>query len=258
MKNTFKDPSITPSRLVGAAWSVAGIAVLMGAVRAHGVVPLATKTRVYKSTTALPARVGDVLTFVLEVEPLPNNATLGAGAYATVYVPANAEVVGARIIDERGNTVGPRPGPLMPDGVGPRGRHDEFDALGLLQGSLSQAYADTGIFYSVDPRTTRNPDNTALSVFNGILISPAPTGAGQLEALLGVAGGAYFSHNHWDRTQALAFGANAGILGDGRGNTPFGFGSPVAGPATHYSFEKVSIPACSDGSDNDSDGARRR
>ena len=202
------------------------------------------------------AKVGDVLTFIIRFTPVPNNATRGAGGYITEYVPANTEVVGARFIDAAGNTVYPKRGPQMDDGWGPRGRHNGFDNMGLLQGSLSQLYADTGIFFSTDSRTVRAPADTFITVLNGLVVTPVPTGAGQLDDNLGFNGPPFFAHNEWDRIQAIAYGANGGsVVSNGQGNTPFGFGSPVAGPETHYAFEKVLAPQCSDGMDNDADGA---
>ncbi len=201
------------------------------------------------------AKVGDVLTFIIRFTPVPNNATRGAGGYITEYVPANTEVVGARIIDAAGNSVYPKRGPQMDDGWGPRGRQNQFDGMGLLQGSLSQLYADTGIFFSTDPRTVRTPADTFITLTNGLVVNPVPTGAGQLDGILGFSGPPFYSHSLWDQIQAVAYGAGNGTVGDGTGNTPFGFGSPVAGPETHYAFEKVAMPQCSDGLDNDNDGA---
>src|SRR6185369_5766299 len=103
--------------------------------------------------TDTKAKVGDVVSFSIRFTPVPNNATRGAGGYITEYIPGNTEVVGARIIDSAGNTLFPKRGPQMDDGWGPRGRHTNSATLGLLQGSLAQVYADTGIFYSTDART---------------------------------------------------------------------------------------------------------
>ncbi len=202
--------------------------------------------------TDTKAKVGDVLTFILQFTPVPNNASRGAGGYITEYVPANTEVVGARIIDRNGKTVAPKRGPQMDDGWGPRG-NGNYTGIGLENGSLSQVYADTGIFFSTDARTVRAPGNAFITVLNGIEVNPAPTGAGQLDNFLGFTGGPFYAHNEWDRVQALAYGANGGITG-GTGNTPFGFGSAVAGPETHYKYEKVLLPKCNDGMDNDADG----
>ncbi|MEZ4307587.1 MAG: hypothetical protein R3F14_06020 [Polyangiaceae bacterium] len=242
-----------------------------GAANAHSVAQVQTAKRISPVTvvaldpqgnpnpggvgTDTKAKVGDVLTYIIRFTPVPNNATRGAGGYITEYVPPNTEVVGARFIDADGNTVFPHRGPQMDDGWGPRGRHNVFDNLGVLQGSLAQVYADTGIFYSTDARTARAPADAFITVLNGLLVTPVPTGAGQLDAFLGFSGPPFYAHNEWDRVQAISFGANGGaVVNNGTGNTPFGFGSAVAGPETHYPYDKVLVPSCNDGMDNDGDG----
>lgn len=196
---------------------------------------------------------GQVLTFRIRFTPVPNGATRGLGGYITEYVPQNTEVVGARIVDKDGNTVPPHRGGLAQDGVGPRGTRNY--PLPLLGGSLSQLYADTGVFFSTDPRTARTPTDQFITVDNGIPMNPAPTGAGQLDGLLGVAG-AVHAHNEWDALHAQVFGAGDTFFVDdngtlrsfnhpGTGNTPFGYGSAVAGPETFYPFE---ISLAQDGS----------
>lgn len=206
--------------------------------------------------TDTTAAVGDILTFVIQFTPVPNSASRGGGGYITEYVPANTEVVGVRLIDRTGNTIPPKRGGQYDDGWGPKGSHNAFTNWGLLQGSMSAHYADTGIFFSTDARTARAPADAFITVFNGIVMNPAPTGAGGLGDLLGTSG-PYYAHNQWDLVQMFAFGSNGGSapsrIGDGRGNTPFLYGSAVAGPDTHYPYEKVALPACFDGIDNDND-----
>ena len=111
---------------------VASLTLLVSVTaHAHSVVPVENDIRISQSTKAsldpmgdmtpggigtdTKAQVGDILTFVISVTPAPNNATRGAGGYITAYVPANTEVVGARLIDANGNTVAPEHGSLMPD-----------------------------------------------------------------------------------------------------------------------------------------------
>ena len=202
---------------------------------------------------------GDILTFRIRFTPVPNGATRGLGGYITDYIPLNTEVVGARIVDGNGNTVPPHRGGLAQDGVGPRGTRN-YPAP-LQNGSISQTYADTGIFFSTDLRTARTPEDTFLTVDNGIAMTTAthvvsdgfditldtPTGAGQLDGLLGVAGNVH-SHNVWDALQAAAWGSGKSVSvfdgaqlrtfnNGGTGNAPFGYGSGVSGDATFYPFE---------------------
>lgn len=261
-----------------------GSVVLPSLAWGHSVAQLQTAKRIAETTivaldpqkgtidsvagTDTKARVGDVLTYVIQFTPVPNDASRGAGGYITEYVPPNTEVVGARFIDKDGNTVKPHRGPQMDDGWGPRGAGN-YGGLGLEEGSLAQLYADTGIFFSTDERTSRFPNDVLIKVRNGYefkgdqaavipeilaldtpYIPDGPTAASKLyEILTGDSSAPFYAHNRWDYIQALAYGVggNVGeVVSDGNGNTPFGFGSVVAGPETYYSFEKVFAPACWD------------
>lgn len=166
------------------AAAVFGLAALgaAGIALADSVAQVSTAKRISRQTVALidpqtgraagdggsdtVTRVGDVLTFVIQFTPVPNGAYRGLGGYITDYVPGNTEVVGARIIDRNGNTVAPHRGGLASDGVGPRGASNYSTLNGGAtgtNGSLSQLYADTGVFFSTDPRTTRQPSTGFLT-----------------------------------------------------------------------------------------------
>lgn len=194
--------------------------------------------------------VDDILTFNIRFTPVENNATRGLGGYITEYIPANTEVVGARFVNGEGTTVCPHRGGFGPIGWGSRGAHNynsnDFPAEpnpGFLEGEggISSLYADTGIFYSSDSRTSRLPTADFTTVSNGVTMSCDPTGVGQLEDIVGAANnpnGDHFAHNEWDNIQLRAFGCSGSTLNDnGQGNTPFGYGSAVAGPDTFYKFE---------------------
>lgn len=191
------------------------------------------------------ARPGDVLTYVVHFTPVPNGAVRGLGGYITVYVPRNVEVVGARIVDSTGATVPPLRGGLASDGCGPRGctgYGTDTAGADLEEGSLSQLYADTGVFFSTDPLTQRIPHGIGadefLTVFNGIEMNPEPTGINNIGDILGTPG-PYYAHNQWDWIQVMAFGNGDGtsINTNGDGNTPHLYGSAVAGPETWYPYE---------------------
>lgn len=193
-------------------------------------------------------RPGDILTFVIRSTHAPNGTTRGVNGYLTAYIPDNTEVVAVRFIDADGNTVLPRRAGLASDGVGPRGPRAYSSPL--ANGSLAQLYAGSGIFFSTDPRTARQPVPSASSPFitlkNGLQMSN-PSGAAQLDQLLGTSA-PYFAHSEWDLTQVLAFGV-AGTVTGATGNTPehvassgFGYGSPVAGPQTWYKLEATIDP----------------
>lgn len=195
-------------------------------------------------------QIGDTFSFVSSFVPTLKNTSSRGSAYITGYVPANAEVIGVRLINAGGETVAPARGGLYNDGYGPSARHDEYDAMGLEQGSMSAHYADTGIFYSSSSLTARIPDDTSITQMNGIEMDPEPNGANVLRS----SGPPYYAHNAWDLTQMYAYGAKPGLVNnDGRGNIPYLYGSPVAGPQSHYPYEKVPTPACSDGINNDLD-----
>src|SRR5689334_9297454 len=131
------------------ALSLGSVLLVAAGAHAHSVAQVQTAKRISQATvvqldpqgnpkpggmgTDTKAQVGDVLTFIIQFTPVPNNATRGAGGYITEYVPANTEVVGARIIDKNGNTVAPKRGALMDDGWGPRGKND-YTNIGLQEG----------------------------------------------------------------------------------------------------------------------------
>ncbi|MDB4934591.1 MAG: Tryptophan synthase alpha chain [Labilithrix sp.] len=230
-------------------------------VRADSVAQVATAKRISRQTVALIdpqgrpipggagstlAKVGDVLTFVIQFTPVPNGAYRGLGGYITDYIPPNTEVVGARIVDRNGNTVAPHRGGLSCDGYGPRGKGGY--AAPLVDGSMSQLYADTGVFYSTDPRTKRvskNPtsgvDEPFLSLKNGLQMPAAPSGAGQLAPLLNTTA-PYFAHNAWDLAQVAKWGPGNGNMPEEIGNMSIGYGSPVAGPQSWYKMEGTVDP----------------
>ncbi|RMH43477.1 MAG: DUF11 domain-containing protein, partial [Deltaproteobacteria bacterium] len=249
-----------------AAVLYAGSALVAANARGDSVAQVQTSKRITAETVALidpesgtstgggssevRLAVGDVITFRFQFTPVPNGAVRGLGGYITDYIPPNTQVVGARIVDRFGNTVTPRPGGLTADGWGQRGPGNFPPPL--QEGSMSQLYADTGIFFSTDPRTARNPSDQLITVFNGIPMNPPPTGGNQLDERLGIPnGGTLYAHNQWDWVQTMAFGTK-GELGppvggdirvDGKGNTPHRYGSAVAGPDTWYGLEATQTGA---------------
>ena len=237
------------------------LGVLATGARADSVAQVGSSVRISRATAALidpqgrigmtttgsrtAAQPGDVLTYTVSFTPVPNGATRGLGGYITVYIPRNTEVVGARVVNAAGETVPPHRGGLTSDGCGPRGCTGYgLDAAGvqLEEGSLSQLYADTGVFYSTDPRTQRIPHGPGadefITLLNGIEMLPAPTGINNIGAIL-ESPAPYHAHNQWDWIQAMAFGNGAGtaINRNGDGNTPHLYGSAVAGPQTWYPYE---------------------
>ena len=261
MKHPMKNASYL--LLLAAATSAS---LLVGTdANADSVAQVATAKRISRQTVALIdpqgrpvpgggastfAKVGDVLTFVIQFTPVPNGAYRGLGGYITDYIPPNTEVVGARIIDRSGNTVAPHRGGLSCDGYGPRGK-GTWTGVGsgsLIQGSMSQLYADTGIFYSTDTRTKRisknaaNVDEAFLSLKNGIQMPVSPSGAGGLASLLNTTA-PYYAHNAWDLASVARWGPKQGNGPEHVGNAGIGYASPVAGPDSWYQLEATVMPA---------------
>ncbi|MFT4628349.1 MAG: putative repeat protein (TIGR01451 family), partial [Myxococcota bacterium] len=188
--------------------------------------PVSVQMLVDRASGLLPGgpglRDGDVVYVVLDAIPVANGATLGAGAYLTVYVPTGTEVVGGHIADAAGSLfdpIPPRRAAPIHDGWGRRGQN------GDNEGSLAQLYADVGVFYSTSPATHFVPD--------GIEVDPTGVGGGLLD-LVGLV--APYVYTEWDESMVLAYGERGGTAPgmDGEGHTPWGYGSVVAGPQTHY------------------------
>jgi MYXO-CTERM domain-containing protein len=175
--------------------------------------------------------VGDIILFKFTVASAPDGGMRGIQAYITEYVPPNTEVVGVRIIDADDRTLPPRRAGLALDGC-------SGGAMCNSDGSIAQMLADTGIFYSTDPFTEPVPDDRFLTLRNGILMDPEPRGIDpSVVQLLNDTSGTYYAHNLWDWDQVRAFGTQTSPFANGQGNTPHLYGSPVAGPDTHYALE---------------------
>ena len=210
-------------------------------------------------------QVGDVLTYIIQFTPIANNATTGVAGYITDYIPPGVEVVGADIVnrDASGNyyPVSPKFPAGIDSGWGNQGQRTyaapfnvlaNYDITGRCNtagfvancnGRLTEVYADTGVFYSTDPRTAVFPQlpTRILQGLNGYNVNP--TAAGQLNPIIGQA--VATTHNLWDADQTNAFGSSpisgtnprslaTQITNSGRGAAPYFAGSAVAGPQTGY------------------------
>jgi uncharacterized repeat protein (TIGR01451 family) len=119
---------------------------------------------------------------------------------------------------------------------------------GLHRGTIAGVYGDTGIFYSTDPDTaygswqrfTGDPDKIC-----GLVGTTGLTG----KTITNNSGDVFVPCNKWDAGQMFAWGVKGTTCtapgckatpivdyGDGRGNTPWGFGSGVAGPESGYAW----------------------
>jgi hypothetical protein len=157
---------------------------------------------------------GDILSFRFRYFPVPDNngALDGMQGYLTEFIPPNTQVVGVRILssDSSGAVVIPPRYPGMSVDAGGTGS------------SISEVYADTGIFYTGDSRLVRSPVADFLLLNNGVPITE-PSQASNIAAIVGANPQDIRAHNTWDAAQANAFGSG--------GLTPSGRGSPVAAAA---------------------------
>ncbi|MCX6856506.1 MAG: DUF11 domain-containing protein, partial [Verrucomicrobia bacterium] len=202
-------------------------------------------------------QAGDVVGLILKATPSVGTPT-GAGGYSTFFVPVGSQLVGAQYgrIGPNGDFV---PMPMkgqsilaLGDGsvgakaqnalkgleLGPNILGDKAFAVdssnGLMRGTMAGVYSDTGIFYSTDPKTAWQSwvnmggfDNSTSTVTDNLITNNS--------------GDVIIPTTRWDAEQLLAFGSKSPISplvdsDDGRGNTPWGTGSPVAGPQSGYAW----------------------
>lgn len=204
-------------------------------------------------TTDVKVGPGDIILFRFNYTPISKQGARGLQGYITEYIPPNTRVVGVRIIDKDGVTIAPRFSGISTDGckgaacntfngkacnpaISDPSRPAAIVACpaggtrNLPAGSIAQGHADTGIFYSMDSRLTRNPNNQFITLNNGVEMLPQPVRVSDIIAVLGASTAHIYAHNAWDLAQVTAFGQTYGVA-------PYFFGSPVAGPDTFYRYE---------------------
>lgn len=251
------------------------------------------KQRVQDVASGVPGatlgfRQGDTVSYIIQFTPIANASNIGAGGYITDYVPAGTQVAGAWFVQPDGaggfyQTTPPAPA-QMANGFGAGGAggytanwtSDAYTistctaaakTLATCTGNLAQLYADTGIFYSTDPRTQLfidpSTDGRALQwsapTGNGYNVCPArgsqlvPLMGGVVTACGGGTAAKVATHNLWDAGMTTAFGTtaasvtalaamapnagNAAVDTNGSGLPPFNAGSPVAGPDSGYQLD---------------------
>ncbi len=226
------------------------------------------------ATTSPGLAVGDVVSYIIQFTPVGNGALVGAGGYITDYIPPGTEVVGAAIVakDSLGNfnNIAPNFPGGIDSGWGDRGQNSfaapfntaAYDTSGRCAAAgfvancdarINEIYADTGIFYSTDPRTAVFPalPTRILQGTNGYDITPTAEAA--LNTIIGQTRAT--THNLWDANQTNAFGTSALISGltppastapilitagkIGQGPTPYNAGSAVAGPQSGYQLDNT-------------------
>jgi uncharacterized repeat protein (TIGR01451 family) len=231
--------------------------------------PETVQMLVDRANSGTPGLVaGDVISYIIQFSPVANGANIGVAGYVTDYIPPNTEVIGASIVTPGGAgfvDVAPSLPGTIPNGWGTRGQNtfsgpfgnNAYDSTGLCaaagktnncNGSLAELHADTGIFFSTDPRTAAFPavPTRIAQGTNGYYINP--TALGQLDNIVGNPSNVGTTHNLWDAAMTNAFGtknlpgtnprSNQPVLNaDGNGAAPFGAASPVAGPLTGYPLD---------------------
>ncbi|MCH7229043.1 SdrD B-like domain-containing protein, partial [Haloferula sp. A504] len=211
----------------------------------------------------------DEFWMLLKTTPGPGTTT-GVGGYQTFYVPDGMQVVdvayvlpdptdprGFRAIPMKGQSpiaigtgsISPKTTPELTGwslpGVNGLGvRHDPVTADGHDRGTLAGVYADTGIFFSTDPRTAWNSYGAAISGGTSPMTNNSGDDVGEYFAdnvddseINGVFG----TMTLWDSYQLRAYGRKdvSPIIDpeDGRGNAPWGLANAVAGPQSGYAWE---------------------
>jgi large repetitive protein len=238
--------------------------------------PETVTTLLARAATASPGlAVGDVVSYIIQFTPVANGATVGAGGYITDYIPPGTEVVGAAVVAKDGSGNYYNIAPNFPGGIdsgwGDRGQNSfaapfntaAYDTTGRCAAAgftnncdarINEIYADTGIFYSTDPRTAVFPalPTRILQGVNGYDISPTAEAA--LNTIIGQTRAT--THNLWDANQTNAFGSTAAAVAAlvapastapslivagkiGQGATPYNAGSAVAGPQSGYQLDNT-------------------
>ncbi|MEZ5384331.1 MAG: SdrD B-like domain-containing protein [Prosthecobacter sp.] len=201
-------------------------------------------------------RAGDTIGLVLKATPDSGTPT-GAGGYSTFFVPVGTQVVGAQYgyIDSKGKFV-----PIAMKGqsilslgdgsisaksqsalkgleLGPNIVGQKSFAVdsnsGVMRGTMAGVYADTGIFYSTDPKTVWQSWVTTGGYDNNL-------GTTSDNYITNNSGDVVIPTTRWDAEQLLAWGSKSPSAlvdsDDQRGNTPWGMGSGVAGPESGYAW----------------------
>lgn len=199
-------------------------------------------------------QAGDTVGVILKATPNAGTKT-GAGGYSTFFVPVGSQIVGAEygVVQDNGtfqplamkgqsplvHGQGPidvqAPASLAGFTLGPNVLGVSSLSVDLKRipwGTLAGLYGDTGIFYSTDPATAwqswvnsggidKNPGTNDNAITNNKGDSIVPT-------------------TLWDAYQMFGFGIKSPsspiIDPDGRGSTPWGTGTPVAGPESGYAW----------------------
>jgi uncharacterized repeat protein (TIGR01451 family) len=214
-------------------------------------------------------QANDEFWMLLKTTPGPGTTT-GVGGYQTFYVPDGMQVMdvayvlpdltdprGFRSIPMKGQSpiatgngsISPQTTPELTGwslpGVNGLGiKHNPVSASGTDRGTLAGVYADTGVFYSTDPRTVYNSYGAAASGGTAPMSNNSGDTVGEYFAsnvANSSVNGVFGTMNLWDSYQLRAYGRKdvSPIIDsdDGRGNAPWGLACAVAGPQSGYAWE---------------------
>ena len=201
-------------------------------------------------------QAGDTVGLVLKATPTIGTQT-GAGGYSTFFLPTGTQVIGAdyghigadgsfvptpmkgqSILSLGEGSIGGKATPNLTGlSLGPNvtGQTSQaVDGAGIALGTMAGVYGDTGIFYSTDPKTAWQSwanggglDGNVATTTDNVVTNNS--------------GDVVIPTTRWDAEQLIAFGITSPIkplvdAADGRGNTPWGMGSGVAGPESGYAW----------------------
>ncbi|MFH2009938.1 MAG: hypothetical protein ABI333_25305, partial [bacterium] len=252
------------AQVASAVFALIILGSLVTPARGEGVAPIITNKSIPEATvsvidpesgtssgggtTDVNVGPGDIILFQMTLTAVPDNSIHGVQSYLTDFIPANTEVVGIRLIDSSGMTLPPNVPGLAPDDCGQN--CNSYNAVpcasgtcDLDDGSLAQLYGDTGMFYTTSADLLRVPSTAFIALEDGLLLgtSPqqdSPANVAKIASLLSKQTNNYYAHDFWDQVQVYAYGTASAASGNsGTGNTPWGYGSPVAGPDTHYPYQ---------------------
>ena len=214
-------------------------------------------------------QANDEFWMLLKTTPGPGTDT-GVGGYQTFYVPDGMQVKdvayvlpdlsdprGFRAIPMKGQSpiaigngsISPKTTPELTGwslpGVNGLGvNYDPVNASGADRGTLAGVYADTGVFFSTDPRTVHNSYGAAVSGGSAPMTNNSGDTVGEFYAsniANSSVNGVFGTMTLWDSYQLRAYGRSdsSPIIDpeDGRGNAPWGLANAVAGPQSGYAWE---------------------
>jgi len=197
-----------------------------------------------------PVNQNDELGIIIKNLPMPSGATTGVGGYIDFYIPVGTQITDVGYVWPNSGTAGvydriPMKGQsVMSLGYGPIGpaitpalvgltlgpnylgkTGNAVSAAGTHLGTMAGVYGDTGIFYSADPETAWDTWKNA---------------PGGNYFITNNRGETIFPNNKWDAEQLLAYGSSSTapiVDPNGRGNSPWGMASGVAGPESGYMWQ---------------------